>query len=424
MALIVQKYGGSSVGTVDKIKRIAQKIKGYRDKGDQVVVVVSAMGGETDRLQGLADELDERPIEREMDVLLSTGEQVTIALLSMALNHAGVAARSFTGWQVPIVSDDTHSKARIQSIEPDNLRSALGDGNVAVVAGFQGVTESNEISTLGRGGSDTTAVAIAASLGADECQIYTDVDGVYTTDPRVVSSARRLEKITFEEMLEMASLGSKVLQIRAVEFAGKYGVPLRVLSTFDDGPGTLITLENQVEEPIISGIAFTKDEAQLTVLGVPDTPGIAYKLLGPIGENNIEVDMILQNVSGDPSSDYTLTDFTFTVHTRDFERAKELLESAARNMGAREVSGQADIAKISLVGVGMRSHANVAARMFKVLAKENINLRMISTTEIKISIVIETKYLELAVRALHDEFDLDQEPKKVESELTPTAEQD
>ena len=424
MALIVQKYGGSSVGTVDKIKRIAQKIKGYRDKGDQVVVVVSAMGGETDRLQGLADELDERPIEREMDVLLSTGEQVTIALLAMALNHAGVAARSFTGWQVPIVSDDTHSKARILNIEPDNLRSALDDGNVAVVAGFQGVTEGNEISTLGRGGSDTTAVAIAASLGADECQIYTDVDGVYTTDPRVVSSARRLEKITFEEMLEMASLGSKVLQIRAVEFAGKYGVPLRVLSTFDDGPGTLITLENQVEEPIISGIAFTKDEAQLTVLGVPDTPGIAYKLLGPIGENNIEVDMILQNVSGDPSSDYTLTDFTFTVHTRDFERAKELLESAARNMGAREVSGQADIAKISLVGVGMRSHANVAARMFKVLAKENINLRMISTTEIKISIVIETKYLELAVRALHDEFDLDQEPQKVESELTPTAEQD
>lgn len=424
MALIVQKYGGSSVGTVDKIKRIAQKIKGYRDNGDEVVVVVSAMGGETDRLQALADELDDRPLAPEMDVLLSTGEQVTIALLSMALNHAGVKARSFTGWQVPIVSDDTHAKARIQNIEPDSLRSALDDGNVTVVAGFQGVTESNRISTLGRGGSDTTAVALAAALGADECQIYTDVDGVYTTDPRVVSNARRLEKITFEEMLEMASLGSKVLQIRAVEFAGKYGVPLRVLSTFDDGPGTLITLENLVEEPIISGIAFTKDEAQLTVLGVPDTPGIAYKLLGPIGENNIEVDMILQNVSGDPSSDYTLTDFTFTVHTRDFERAKQLLEEAAKNMGAREVSGQSDIAKISLVGVGMRSHANVAARMFKVLAKENINLRMISTTEIKISIVIETKYLELAVRALHDEFDLDQEPKKVESELTPTAEQD
>ena len=423
MALIVQKYGGSSVGTVDKIKRIAQKIKGYRDNGDQVVVVVSAMGGETDRLQGLADELDSRPIAREMDVLLSTGEQVTISLLSMALRHAGVSARSFTGWQVPIVSDDSHGKARIQSIEPDNLRSALDDGDVTVVAGFQGVTENNEISTLGRGGSDTTAVALAAALGADECQIYTDVDGVYTTDPRVVAGARRLEQITFEEMLEMASLGSKVLQIRAVEFAGKYGVPLRVLSTFDDGPGTLITLENQVEEPIISGIAFTKDEAQLTVLGVPDRPGIAYALLGPIGEANIEVDMILQNVSGDSSSDFTLTDFTFTVHTRDFDAAKELLEKAAKDLGARDVSGQAGIAKVSLVGVGMRSHANVAARMFKVLAKENINLRMISTTEIKISIVIETKYLELAVRALHDEFELDEEPKKVESELTPSAEQ-
>ncbi len=424
MALIVQKYGGSSVGSVDKIKRIAQKIKGYRDKGDEVVVVVSAMGGETDRLTGLAEGLDGRPIPREMDVLLSTGEQVTIALLSMALRHAGVDAQSFTGWQIPIVSDTSHSKARIEKIEPDNLRAALDDGKVAVVAGFQGITEDGQISTLGRGGSDTTAVALAAALGGDECQIYTDVDGVYTTDPRVVSSARRLNTITFEEMLEMASLGSKVLQIRAVEFAGKYGVPLRVLSTFDDGPGTLITLENQVEEPIISGIAFTKDEAQLTVLGVPDRPGIAYALLGPIGENNIEVDMILQNVSGDSSSDYTLTDFTFTVHTRDFDAAKELLEKAAKDLGAREVSGQSGIAKVSLVGVGMRSHANVAARMFKALSDENINIRMISTTEIKISIVIETKYLELAVRALHDEFELDAEPKKVESELTPTAEQD
>ncbi|GAB3681697.1 aspartate kinase [Salinisphaera aquimarina] len=424
MALIVQKYGGSSVGSVDKIKRIAQKIKGYREKGDQVVVVVSAMGGETDRLTGLAEELDGRPIAREMDVLLSTGEQVTIALLSMALRHAGVDAQSFTGWQVPIVSDDSHSKARIEKIDPDKLRAVLDDGKVAVVAGFQGITEDGQISTLGRGGSDTTAVALAAALKGDECQIYTDVDGVYTTDPRVVSSARRLNTITFEEMLEMASLGSKVLQIRAVEFAGKYGVPLRVLSTFDDGPGTLITLENQVEEPIISGIAFTKDEAQLTVLGVPDRPGIAYALLGPIGENNIEVDMILQNVSGDSSSDYTLTDFTFTVHTRDFDAAKELLEKAAKDLGARQVSGQSGIAKVSLVGVGMRSHANVAARMFKVLSDENINIRMISTTEIKISIVIETKYLELAVRALHDEFELDEEPKKVESELTPTAEQD
>tara|TARA_B100001079_G_scaffold79964_1_gene68627 strand:- start:1003 stop:2274 length:1272 start_codon:yes stop_codon:yes gene_type:complete len=423
MALIVQKYGGSSVGSVDKIKKIADKIKGYRDAGDQVVVVVSAMGGETDRLTELAGELSGKPVAREMDVLLSTGEQVTIALLSMALQHIGCQARSFTGWQVPIVSDDFHSRARIEEIEGNNLRAALDDGQVAVVAGFQGITSDGSISTLGRGGSDTTAVALAAALNADECQIYTDVDGVYTTDPRVVPNARRLEKITFEEMLEMASLGSKVLQIRAVEFAGKYGVPLRVLSTFEEGPGTLITLEEYVEEPIISGIAFTKDESQLTVLGVPDRPGIAYAVLGPIGEANIEVDMILQNVSGDSSSDYTLTDFTFTVHKRDYEAAKEMLEKVAPEIGARDVSGVPDVCKVSLVGVGMRSHANVAARMFKVLADENVNIRMISTTEIKISIVVENKYLELAVRALHDEFDLDEEPKKVESELTPTEEQ-
>lgn len=421
MALIVQKYGGSSVGTVDKIKQIAEKIKGYRDRGDQVVVVVSAMGGETDRLTELAGELSGHPVPREMDVLLSTGEQVTIALLSMALSHIGVKTRSFTGWQVPIVSDDYHSKARIERIEQDKLRATVDEGQVAVVAGFQGITSDGSISTLGRGGSDTTAVALAAALKADECQIFTDVDGVYTTDPRVVSGARRLDKITFEEMLEMASLGSKVLQIRAVEFAGKYGVPLRVLSTFDEGPGTLITLEEYVEEPIISGIAFTKDESQLTVLGVPDRPGIAYSLLGPVGENNIEVDMILQNVSGDSSSDYTLTDFTFTVHKRDYETAKTLLEKAAPGVGAREVTGTPDVCKVSLVGVGMRSHANVAARMFKALADENINIRMISTTEIKISIVVENKYLELAVRALHDEFELDEEPKKVESELTPAA---
>ncbi|ROO31331.1 aspartate kinase [Salinisphaera japonica] len=423
MALIVQKYGGSSVGSVDKIKKIADKIKGYRDAGDQVVVVVSAMGGETDRLTELAGELSGKPVAREMDVLLSTGEQVTIALLSMALQHIGCQARSFTGWQVPIVSDDFHSRARIEEIEGNNLRAALDGGQVAVVAGFQGITSDGSISTLGRGGSDTTAVALAAALKADECQIYTDVDGVYTTDPRVVPNARRLEKITFEEMLEMASLGSKVLQIRAVEFAGKYGVPLRVLSTFEEGPGTLITLEEYVEEPIISGIAFTKDESQLTVLGVPDRPGIAYAVLGPIGEANIEVDMILQNVSGDSSSDYTLTDFTFTVHKRDYEAAKEMLEKVAPEIGARDVSGVPDVCKVSLVGVGMRSHANVAARMFKVLADENVNIRMISTTEIKISIVVENKYLELAVRALHDEFDLDEEPKKVESELTPTEEQ-
>lgn len=422
MALIVQKYGGSSVGTTEKISRIAEKIKGYRDKGNDVVVVVSAMGGETDRLQELADGID-ATVPREMDMLLSTGEQVTIALLTMALHKIGVDAISFTGWQVPVRTDSAHTKARIDSIDEVRLCAELDAGRVTVVAGFQGIDESGNITTLGRGGSDTTAVALAAALKADECQIYTDVDGVYTTDPRVVSSARRLQKITFEEMLEMASLGSKVLQIRAVEFAGKYGVPLRVLSTFDDGPGTLISLEEDVEEPIVSGIAFTHDEAQLTVLGVPDRPGIAYSLLGPIGEANIEVDMILQNVSGDSSSDYTLTDFTFTVHRNDYERAKELLEEAANQLGAREVAGHTSIAKISLVGVGMRSHANVAARMFQALSQDNINIRMISTTEIKISIVIESRYLELAVRALHDAFGLDAEPEKVQSELTPRAEQ-
>ena len=425
MALIVQKYGGSSVGTVDKIQRIAQKIKGYSDRGDDVVVVVSAMGGETDRLTGLADELGPRPSAREMDVLLSTGEQVTISLLSIALQQAGVEAVSFTGWQVPIRTEPDHGKARIESIDADHLRGELDAGRVIVVAGFQGINEHNDITTLGRGGSDTTAVALAAALKADECQIFTDVDGVYTTDPRVVAEARRLEKITFEEMLEMASLGSKVLQIRAVEFAGKYDVPLRVLSTFEDGPGTLITTDEDqdMEQPIVSGIAFTKDEAQLTVLGVPDRPGIAYSLLGPIGEANIEVDMILQNVSGDSSSDYTATDFTFTVHRADYDRARELLDKAANELGAREVTGNTDIAKVSLVGVGMRSHANVAARMFQALSEENINIRMISTTEIKISIVLESRYLELAVRALHSAFGLDAEPERVESELTPVAEQ-
>ncbi|MDN5863050.1 MAG: aspartate kinase [Salinisphaera sp.] len=422
MALIVQKYGGSSVGDVDKIGRIADKIKGCAARGDQIVVVVSAMGGETDRLQALADGIG-KPVSREMDVLLSTGEQVTIALLAMALCKRGVAACSFTGWQVPIRTDSAHTKARISEIDAEHLQRKLAAGKVVVVAGFQGMDDQGDITTLGRGGSDTTAVALAAALKADECQIFTDVDGVYTTDPRVVTSARRLEKITFEEMLEMASLGSKVLQIRAVEFAGKYGVPLRVLSTFEDGPGTLISLEEDVEEAIVSGIAFTEDEAQLTVLGVPDRPGIAWSLLGPIGQANIEVDMILQNVSGDPSSDYTLADFTFTVHRRDFERARELLEVAATELGAREVAGNTAIAKVSLVGVGMRSHANVAARMFKALFDENVNIRMISTTEIKISIVLESKYLELAVRALHDAFGLDKAPEKVESELTPRARQ-
>jgi aspartate kinase len=422
MALIVQKYGGSSLGSIDKIKRIADKIKGYRNAGDQIVVVVSAMGGETDRLVRLAEELAGHPVPREMDVLLSTGEQVTIALLSMALSHAGVRARSFTGWQVPITSDDHYSKARIEDVDTAKLHAVIDGGQVAIVAGFQGITSDGSISTLGRGGSDTTAVALAAALEADECQIFTDVDGVYTTDPRVVHKARRLTKITFEEMLEMASLGSKVLQIRAVEFAGKYSVPLRVMSTFEDGPGTLITMEEYMEEPIISGIAFTEEESQLTPLGVPDQPGVAYKLLGPIGEAGIEVDMILQNVSGDSSSDYTLTDFTFTVHSRDYAAAKDMLEKAAANLGARAVTGKEDVCKLSLVGVGMRSHANVAGRMFKALAAENINIRMISTTEIKISVVVENKYLELAVRALHDEFDLDMAPRRVESKLTPQEE--
>ncbi|MAA73810.1 MAG: aspartate kinase [Salinisphaeraceae bacterium] len=423
MALIVQKFGGTSVGSVEKIRGVAEKIKGFRDRGDSVVVVVSAMGGETDRLVDLADQVGKKPPLREMDVLLSTGEQVTISLLSMALQKIGVDAISFTGWQVPIKSDGAHGKARIESIDAEHLHAELDAGKVAVVAGFQGISPSNDITTLGRGGSDTTAVALAAALKADECQIYTDVDGVYTTDPRVVANARRLDQITFEEMLEMASLGSKVLQIRAVEFAGKYGVPLRVLHSVEPGPGTLITLEEAMEKPIVSGIAFTHDEAQLTVLGVPDRPGIAYALLGPIGEANIEVDMILQNVSGDSSSDYTLTDFTFTVHRADYERARELLEKAAKEHGAREVAGRTDISKVSLVGVGMRSHANVAARMFKALSDENINIRMISTTEIKISIVLEEKYMELAVRALHSAFDLDKEPEEVDSELTPQAEQ-
>ena len=425
MALIVQKFGGTSVGSVERIQQVAEKIKGFKERGDDLVVVVSAMSGETNRLIDLAKQIQADPDPREMDVIVSTGEQVTIGLLAMALKAIGVEAVSMTGPQVRILTDSAHGKARIQQIDDARMRAELAAGRVVIVAGFQGADETGAITTLGRGGSDTTGVALAAALKADECQIYTDVDGVYTTDPRVVECARRLDRITFEEMLEMASLGSKVLQIRSVEFAGKYAVPLRVLHSFKEGPGTLITLEDNVsmEQPVISGIAFNRDEAKLTIRGVPDTPGVAFKILGPVSAANIEVDMILQNVSGDSSSDYTLTDFTFTVHTRDFDAAKELLEKAAKDLGAREVSGQAGIAKVSLVGVGMRSHANVAARMFKALASENINLRMISTTEIKISIVIETKYLELAVRALHDEFELDEEPKKVESELTPSAEQ-
>ncbi|MFO7808662.1 aspartate kinase [Guyparkeria sp.] len=403
MALIVQKYGGTSVGTVDRIQSVAERVQRSVANGDSVVVVVSAMSGETNRLIGMANEIQAEPTPRELDTLVATGEQVTIALLSMALQARGQDARSYTGAQVRILTDSTHTKARIQSIDTDTIRGDLDAGRVVVVAGFQGVDEHGQITTLGRGGSDTSAVALAAALKADECQIYTDVDGVYTTDPRVVPKARRLDRITFEEMLEMASLGSKVLQIRSVEFAGKYNVPLRVLSSFQDGPGTLITLEEDgVEEPVISGIAFHKDEAQLTIKGVPDSPGIAYKILGPIGEANIEVDMILQNIGADDT-----TDFTFTVHRNDFDKALGLMRTTAEELDAREVSGNHNIVKISLVGVGMRSHAGIASKMFRVLAEEKINIRMIATSEIKISVVIDDKYLELAVRALHDAFELD-----------------
>ncbi len=403
MALIVQKYGGTSVGTVERIQAVAERVQRAAANGDSVVVVVSAMSGETNRLIGMANQIQSEPAPRELDTLVATGEQVTIALLSMALQARGQDARSYTGAQVRILTDSSHTKARIQSIDTDTIHGDLDAGRVVVVAGFQGVDEHGHITTLGRGGSDTSAVALAAALKADECQIYTDVDGVYTTDPRVVPKARRLDRITFEEMLEMASLGSKILQIRSVEFAGKYNVPLRVLSSFQDGPGTLITLEEDgVEEPVISGIAFHKDEAQLTIKGVPDSPGIAYKILGPIGDANIEVDMILQNIGADDT-----TDFTFTVHRNDFDKALGLMRTTAEELDAREVSGNHNIVKISLVGVGMRSHAGIASKMFRVLSEEKINIRMIATSEIKISVVIDDKYLELAVRALHDAFELD-----------------
>lgn len=404
MALIVQKFGGTSVGTVERIEQVAEKVKKFREAGDDIVVVVSAMSGETNRLIDLAKQVMPQPNPRELDVMVSTGEQVTIAMLAMALTKRGVPAVSFTGGQVRILTDSAFTKARIVSIDEHRIRAELKAGRVVVVAGFQGVDEQGNITTLGRGGSDTTGVALAAALKADECQIYTDVDGVYTTDPRVVPHARRLEKITFEEMLEMASLGSKVLQIRSVEFAGKYNVPLRVLHSFKEGPGTLITLDDEesMEQPIISGIAFNRDEAKLTIRGVPDTPGVAFKILGPISAANIEVDMIVQNVSHDNT-----TDFTFTVHRNDYQNALEILKQTAATIGAREATGDTKIAKVSIVGVGMRSHAGVASQMFEALAKESINIQMISTSEIKVSVVIEEKYLELAVRALHTAFELD-----------------
>ncbi len=403
MALYVYKFGGTSVGSVERIKSVAEKVKKAHDLGDQIVVVLSAMSGETNRLIDLAKEMQSQPTARELDVLISTGEQVTVALLSMALHQLGCDATSYTGGQVRILTDSVHTKARIREIDDAKMRADLNDGKVVVVAGFQGVDEFGNITTLGRGGSDTSAVALAAALKADECHIYTDVDGVYTTDPRVEPKARRLDHITFEEMLEMASLGSKVLQIRSVEFAGKYNVALRVLSSFQQGCGTLITYEDsQMESALISGIAFNRDEAKLTITGVPDLPGVAHKILGPIADANIEVDMIVQNIADDAS-----TDFTFTVHRNEYLRAKTILEQTCSELGARKVTGDDTIVKVSIVGVGMRSHAGIASTMFKTLADEGINIRMIATSEIKISVVVDEKYLELAVRALHSAFELD-----------------
>lgn len=405
MTLIVQKYGGTSVGSPDRILAIADKVAARRAAGDDLVVVVSAMSGETNRLMELAESVNESMPPRELDVLLATGEQATIALLSMALEKLGCPARSYTGQQVHIRTDNVHGKARIMDIDGDRVRRDLDQGRVVVIAGFQGVDEEGNITTLGRGGSDTTAVAMAAALKADECQIYTDVDGVYTTDPRIVPEARRLDHITDEEMMEMASLGAKVLQIRAVEFAGKYNVPLRVLSSFEDGPGTLITYEEpDMEQALISGIAFNRDEAKLTIRGVPDHPGVAYQILGSVADANISVDMIVQNVAGDDT-----TDFTFTVHRDEFQKALKLLEKVAKSLKAREVTGDDKIVKVSIVGVGMRSHAGIAHTMFKVLADEGINIQMISTSEIKVSVVVDEKYLELAVRALHSAFELEGE---------------
>ncbi len=414
MALIVQKYGGTSVANPERIKEVAKRVARYKAMGHQIVVVVSAMSGETNKLITLAKAVMAEPDPRELDVMISTGEQVTIGLTTMALLELGIKAKSYTGTQVKILTNNAHTKARILDIDDHNIKQDLNDGYVCVVAGFQGVDEFGNITTLGRGGSDTTGVALAAALKADECQIYTDVDGVYTTDPRVVPEARRLKSITFEEMLELASQGSKVLQIRSVEFAGKYKVKLRVLSSFEDeGDGTLITFEednsstknedNNMEEPIISGIAFNRDEAKITVLGVPDTPGIAYQILGPIADANIDVDMIIQNTGADGA-----TDFTFTVHKNEMNKALAILRDKVQNfIKAREIIGDDKIAKVSVVGVGMRSHVGIASQMFRTLAEEGINIQMISTSEIKIAVVVEEKYMELAVRVLHKVFELE-----------------
>ena len=405
MALIVQKYGGTSVGSPERIKNVAKRVAAARQEGHDVVVVVSAMSGETNRLVALAHEMQEFPDPRELDVVLATGEQVTIGLLAMALKNIGVEAKSYTGWQVAVKTDTAHTKARIEEINSDKMLADLKAGRVVIVAGFQGISSAGDISTLGRGGSDTSAVALAAALKADECQIYTDVDGVYTTDPRVVPEARRMDTITFEEMLELASLGSKVLQIRSVEFAGKYQVRLRVLSSLKDGGnGTLITFEEDenMEKAVVSGIAFDKNQARINVRGVPDKPGIAYQILGAVADANVDVDMIIQNMGNEGT-----TDFSFTVPRGDYKPTLELLGSLKDSIGAAEVSGDDAVCKVSIVGLGMRSHVGIAARMFHALASENINIQMISTSEIKVSVLIDEKYLELATRVLHKEFGLD-----------------
>jgi aspartate kinase len=403
MTLLVQKYGGTSVGSIERIQVVAEKVAASAKAGNQLVVVLSAMSGVTNKLLGWAHQVQVEPSVRELDVLLATGEQTTVALLAMALEELGCPARSYTGGQVKILTDDAHTKARIIDIEQDSIRQDLENGKIVVVAGFQGVTETGDITTLGRGGSDTTAVALAAALKADECQIFTDVDGVYTTDPRVVGNARRLDYVTFEEMLEMSSLGAKVLQIRSVEFASKYNVPLRVLSSFEEGPGTFIGPEDEtmMEMPLISGIAFTSDEAKLSILGVPDIPGMAHKVFGPISAAGIEVDVIVQNIGNDQTND-----ITFTVQRKDTAKAAKILQTIAKEINAEEVQVDDKVAKLSLVGVGMRSHAGIASCMFETLANESINIQLITTSEIKISIVIEEKYIELAVRALHDAFEL------------------
>ncbi len=414
MALIVQKYGGTSVGSVERIQAVARRVAKWRRHGHDVVLVVSAMSGETNRLIGLARAIQANPDPRELDVVAATGEQVTIGLAAMALMDQGIKAKSYTGAQVRVLTDSAFTKARIVSIDEERLRADLAAGYVPVVAGFQGVDDLGNLTTLGRGGSDTTGVALAAALRADECQIYTDVDGVYTTDPRIEPGARRLKTVTFEEMLEMASLGSKVLQIRSVEFAGKYKVRLRVLSSLTDPDipiaeeaqsGTLITFEEdeKMEQAVISGIAFARDEAKLTVMGVPDKPGIAYAILGPVGDANIDVDMIIQNASVDGN-----TDFSFTVPRGDYARAMSILEGVKQHIGARAIVGDNKICKVSMVGVGMRSHVAIASKMFRTLAEEGINIQMISTSEIKISVIVDEKYMELAVRVLHKAFELDQ----------------